>query len=119
MKILLVEDDPLMRDSLSRLLSFLKYEIVCAPNGKTALGLMKETKFDIVITDLMMPQMSGQTLICRIKEGFSGVPVIAITGYLDEADKLKAQTFQPDYLLMKPFRIEKLVDLLERTKQKK
>jgi len=79
--ILIVDDEPLVRRSLSELLTLSGYVVSAASNGKEALALLKDYTADIVITDIKMPEMDGTQLLKEIKSLHPDVPVILITGY--------------------------------------
>ena len=79
--ILIVDDEPLVRRSLSELLTLSGYAVSTAANGKEALGLLKDYHADIVITDIKMPELHGLQLLKEIKSIDSDIPVILITSY--------------------------------------
>ena len=79
--ILVVDDEPLVRNSLSELLTLSGYSVSNASNGQEALELLKSYTADIVITDLKMPQMDGVELLKHIREFHPDTPVILITGF--------------------------------------
>lgn len=79
--ILIVDDEPLVRHSLSELLTLSGYTVSTAENGKEALSLLKDYQADIVITDMKMPNMGGMELLGHIKAINPETPVILITGY--------------------------------------
>jgi len=79
--ILVVDDEPLVRRSLSEFLTLEGYTVSAASNGKEALSLLQDYVADIVITDVKMPEMDGLTLLRHIKKNFPSTAVIFITGY--------------------------------------
>ena len=79
--ILIVDDEPLVRSSLSELLTLLGYTVSTAGNGKEALELLRDYTADIIITDIKMPEMDGIQLLNQVKKRHPEVPVILITGY--------------------------------------
>jgi len=78
--ILIVDDEVDMRDSLSELLSREGYSVQEAENGKVALELMGSNKFDLIVSDILMPEMDGVALLKKVKESDSEAVVILITG---------------------------------------
>lgn len=86
-KILIVDDEEVMRDSLLQVLSREKYVLECAESGSTALESLAEKNFDLVILDLRMPGMDGLQLLDEIRRKHPGIAAIVITGYatLDNA----------------------------------
>ena len=106
---LLVIDDS--RETVAGLQSFLsqKYEVVTAYNGLDGLKAFEtnEGKIDLVITDLVMPEISGVGVISIIKKKYPGTPVIAITGWGEHPGALATEA-EADLVLDKPF---ELIDL--------
>lgn len=97
-KILLVEDDDLVRDMLTQVLQRASHEVISATNGEEASNLLKKEKPDIMVTDIIMPKKSGITLISEVKNRHPTMEVIAISGggrldpigYLDLSESLGA-----------------------------
>lgn len=97
-KILLVEDDELVRDMLTQVLQRASHEILTANNGEDATECLKNHEPDIMITDIIMPKKSGITLISEVKNRHPNMEIIAIsgggrldpTGYLDLSETLGA-----------------------------
>ena len=80
-KILIVDDEPLIRESLYEILRIEGYHVQMAPGAKEALRFIKEGAFNIVVTDFKLPEMSGMELLEIIKKDHPGLEVIMITGY--------------------------------------
>lgn len=97
-KILLVEDDDLVRDMLTQILGRASHEVTCATNGEEATELLRKISPDIMVTDIIMPKKSGITLISEVKNRHPTLEIIAIsgggrldpTGYLDLSESLGA-----------------------------
>jgi len=79
--ILIVDDEPLVRRSLSELLTLSGYAVSTAGNGKEALDLLKTYNADIIISDLKMPEMDGTQLLRQIRNNYPDIAFILITGY--------------------------------------
>ncbi len=79
--ILVVDDEPLVRRSLSEFLTLEGYSVTTASNGKEALEQLKNSVPDIVISDMKMPEMDGVTLLRKLKKEYPQVNVIIMTGY--------------------------------------
>jgi DNA-binding NtrC family response regulator len=79
--ILIVDDEPLVRHSLSELLTLSGYTVSATSNSKEALNVLKDYTTDIVISDIKMPEMDGINLLKQIKKNHPNTPVILITGY--------------------------------------
>lgn len=102
-KILIVDDDPNIREVLSVLLGSEGYIVSQAEDGTAALEIIHDDKdIDLVILDIMMPGMSGVEVCARIREK-SKVPVLFLTAKSQEQDKVDAYTEGGDDYLVKPF----------------
>jgi len=80
-QILIVDDEPLIRESLFEILRIEGYGVAMVDSGEEALGLLKKSKFDIVVTDFKLPLMSGIDLLTVIKKDYPKTDLIVITGY--------------------------------------
>jgi DNA-binding NtrC family response regulator len=113
-KILVVDDEDIVRTSCSRTLTPGGFEVKLAKNGREGLNMMGEEAFDIVLTDLKMPDMDGIEVLRKIKEDWPEVEVIIITGYqtVDTAVKsIKLGAF--DYI-EKPFTPDALMNAVSK-----
>jgi two-component system KDP operon response regulator KdpE len=108
LKVLIVDDEPPIRKLLRMGLGTQGYEILDAPNGKTALALLDE-KPDLVILDLGLPDIGGLDLLAMIRARNEAVPIIVLSSRGDEAGKVKALDLGADDYLTKPFGMEELL----------
>jgi two-component system cell cycle response regulator CpdR len=88
-RILYVEDDNLVREITCDLLSRESREVVAVATGEEALSVFQESRFDILVTDVSLPAMSGTELVRRVKQIAPEVPVILASGYRFEVDQLR------------------------------
>ena len=107
MKILVVDDEKLLVKGMKFNLENEGYEVECAYNGAAAVELAREGKFDLIILDVMMPEVDGLEACMRIRE-FSNVPVIMLTAKSEDADKLMGFECGADDYLTKPFNVLEL-----------
>ncbi len=118
-RILIVDDERTIRESLELLLNEEKFETQTASNGKDALSLLQHTNFDIMITDLKMPEMDGLTLVRKCQNLCPDTSIIIITahGSLDSAiEALRSGAF--DYIL-KPFDLDDVLLKIRRLVRQK
>jgi CheY-like chemotaxis protein len=101
-KILVVDDEQVLRDLASEVLSEEGYHVSLASSGQEALEQMKQMSFDLVIADLKMPGMDGMELLKRIKENDKGVQVILLTSYLSPTTALSSLEAGAFWYLTKP-----------------
>jgi len=102
-KVLIVDDDPNIREVISVLLSSEGYEVDAAENGEMAVEkALSGSGFDIVVLDIMMPDMDGIEVCTRIREK-SRVPVLFLTAKSQDQDKVDAYSKGGDDFLVKPF----------------
>ena len=98
MRVLLVEDDDLVRDMLTQVLERASHHVIPATNGEEATNYLQKEKPDIMVTDIIMPKKSGITLISEVRNRHPDMEIIAIsgggrldpTGYLDLSETLGA-----------------------------
>jgi len=102
-RILIADDELMMRKILSALLRSTGHEVMVAVNGYEALRLFSENPFDLVTTDCSMPVMDGSILAKRIKQKYPNTPVIMITGEVIDAEYRQSKCKYIDLILAKPF----------------
>jgi two-component system, OmpR family, KDP operon response regulator KdpE len=108
LKILVVDDEPPIRKLLRMGLSTQGYEILDAPNGRTALDLLAQ-KPDLVILDLGLPDMQGLELLTLIRARLESVPIVVLSSRGDEAGKVDALDRGADDYVTKPFGMDELL----------
>ena len=109
-RVLLVEDEPDLRRTLGEVLAT-TYEVVAAENGPAALAILEkaEVPFDLVLTDLVMPKMSGRELGRRVRERWPSVKLLYMSGY----DREQGGAEATEELLHKPFTVDELIERID------
>jgi two-component system KDP operon response regulator KdpE len=107
-KVLVIDDEPPIRKLLRMGLTTQGYQIIEAPNGKTALELLKQ-KPDLVILDLGLPDIQGHELLRMIRARSESVPIVVLSSRGDEAGKVQALDYGADDYVTKPFGMEELL----------
>ena len=107
MKTLVVDDEMLLVKGIRFNLQNEGYEVITGCNGLEAVSLVREQQPDLVVLDVMMPEMDGLTACSKIRE-FSDVPIIMLTAKTDDMDKLLGFDHGVDDYLTKPFNILEL-----------
>jgi DNA-binding response OmpR family regulator len=106
-KILVIEDDQGVLDAIAKHLSHAGYAVVTAADGMEGLKKIKADSYDLVITDIVMPYVSGTGVVTSLKETNPTIPVIAITGFGPESEAVAAEK-KADLVLSKPVKMSKL-----------
>ena len=107
MKILVVDDEKLLVKGIKFNLQNEGYEVECAYDGAAAVELARSGNFDLIILDLMMPEVDGLEACMRIRE-FSNVPIIMLTARSEDTDKIIGFESGADDYVTKPFNILEL-----------
>ncbi len=118
-RVLIVEDEPKLREVLCDYFYSKKDIPITAPDGMRALELMEDLEFDAVLLDIMMPQLDGFS-VCRALRKKSDVPLIFLTALSDEDDKLLGYELGADDYVTKPFSMSvlyaKIMALIKRNR---
>ena len=112
--ILLVDDEPLVCDSVKMMLAFDGHKVETASSGKEALLLLEKGKFDLVITDYDMAAMKGDKLAAIIKARVPNQPVLMITAYSEGLPSTGNSLAGVDCVVSKPFMLEDLREAITR-----
>lgn len=119
-RILVVDDEPGMRDMLVDTLTLAGHSAASATDGFDALKLIRAEKFDLIISDVNMPKMNGFELLENLREHHDQTPVILLTARADRSDVTTGLKFGADDYVTKPFGLEELTlrvaAILRRTK---
>jgi len=116
-RILAVDDQRYFRELLDGMLSEEGYEVVTAASGEEALRVLDQSRFDVVLTDLVMPGMDGNDLVHRVKERDPEQDIVVITGVVDVKTAVEAMKLGAAEYLIKPFDRSTLAAALEKLLQ--
>jgi DNA-binding NarL/FixJ family response regulator len=111
--LLLVEDEAIARDMLTRGLIRLGYQVTAVNDGSEAVPLLMKN-WDVIVTDLVMPQMDGMTLLEHVNKLSPTSLRVVITSFADKDKVVAVLNKGSDYLLEKPFSVDRLAGILER-----
>lgn len=115
--VLLVEDEPVLRAATALILKNSGFNVIEATNGKEALKLFKNTmgKFDLIVSDVITPEMTGPGLVNQIKESMNlSVPVIYMSGYTAEELDRHGVTQETAFFLEKPFSTKTFLNIVKK-----
>jgi DNA-binding NtrC family response regulator len=113
-RLLLVDDDPNMQRMVALFLNKKNYELEIAGNGRKALDLLDNNKFDLIISDMQMPLMDGSTLLRKMREKKIKTPVILISAYTSLNMPNEIDTTDFVAILFKPFDSSNLISSIEK-----
>lgn len=112
-RVLAIDDQSVILDLISAMCRSLDFEVVTATSGKEGVRLASESAFDIILTDLAMPGMSGLDVARQVRKQNQSIPIILVTGWEVDIDRDRLADSGITDILYKPFRMEQLTDLLQ------
>lgn len=112
-RVLVVDDDPLVADSIRRMLQFDGHQVQIAGSAAEALQLFSPHSFDLVLVDYEMPTTKGDALAQAIKERSPALPVVMFTGYAEAVRSAGLAAKGVDRVLGKPFDLEELRQIIQ------
>jgi excisionase family DNA binding protein len=110
-RILVVDDEPAVRELLVKMLTDADYDVDAAPDGPTAVDLLGRSEYDLLITDLRMPGMDGLSVIREARRKSSDMAVVVVTGFSTEASAIEAINLGVSGYLTKPFRLPRVLQV--------
>ena len=113
-RLLVVDDDPSVRDLLARTLTQADYDVDTAEDGPAALERLRAAAYDLLITDLRMPGMDGLSVIREARRIRPDIAVVIITGHSTEASAIEAINIGVAGYLTKPFRLPRILEAAAR-----
>jgi DNA-binding response OmpR family regulator len=113
-KILVIDDNEDVLTTITQFLTQKNFDVLSASNGLDALKQceIEKENIDLIITDLVMPSISGVAIISIVKEKYPKIPIIAITGWGEHPESLAAEA-KADTVMEKPFDLSELHDKIE------
>ena len=119
-KILLVEDNQMNRDMLSRRLIRRGYEVICAEDGESVAAIVEKENPEIILMDISLPGIDGLEATRRLRnsEKNNNIPIIALTAHAFQSDELEARSAGCNEFETKPIDLERLLAKIEALKGK-
>jgi two-component system alkaline phosphatase synthesis response regulator PhoP len=112
-RILVVEDERKLREQTAEELTDAGYQVDVAEDGAAAWSALRVSKYDLVITDQFMPKVTGVQLLKKMQAARMTLPVIMATGFLPTWEFTLHTWLQPVKMLLKPYSLEELLDVVE------
>jgi two-component system response regulator PilR (NtrC family) len=112
MRILVIDDEADIRDTLGALLSSIGYEVSAADSGAAAIERAERESFDLAITDLRMPDMSGEETIAALRRIDPDLPMIVVSGYVSDESAQRCYAQGGVRIVCKPFDIDDVLGVV-------
>lgn len=117
-RLLVVDDEKVIREILADFLSLEGFYVMTAPDGEAALRLLEQSKFDMVLSDLKMPGMGGLELLERLRTEHENVLTVIMTGFGTVETAIEAMKKGAYDYILKPFKVEEVVHIVHRGLEK-
>jgi len=111
-RVLVIDDEPFVPDTLGEILRQQHHDVVMADDGVSGLARFRDSAFDLVMTDLAMPGMSGWQVAQAVKAARPQVPVVLVTGWGIEVQADELETHGVDRVMTTPFRFEDVQEVV-------
>lgn len=111
LKILVIDDEEIVRHTLEKFLEHIGYQVECAADGLSGLAAVTDRDFDLVFVDVRMPGLNGIEFLMRSREIKPYIPVIIITGHGCEETRRESMEAGAAAFLQKPFRYNDIVEI--------
>ncbi len=118
LKVLVVDDEEMLRHLLARILEREGYSVSTASGGKQALGFLEKSDFQIMVSDVKMPEMSGFELLKEAIQKYPRLAVVMMTAFGDDHTVKEAINLGADGYVAKPFKSHDLTSEIQRARQK-
>jgi putative nucleotidyltransferase with HDIG domain len=116
-RILVVDDEPIVLHTLTEILREAGHEVVAVPDGKTALAAVEKQRFDLVLSDMFLPGISGLDILVRVKSMFPNLPVVLVTGQPNLDQAITAMKKGAADFITKPFSIDYIHHVVQKNLQ--
>jgi CheY-like chemotaxis protein len=111
--ILVAEDDQAVRDFVSRALAYYGHSVTSVPDGSAALAALSERRFDLMLTDIVMPGLDGVALAAQASKQDPAMPVLMMTGFASEGQRAQNATGPVEKVISKPFSLKEICAAVE------
>ncbi len=109
-RVLIAEDDAAVREFVSRALSHGGHEVATANDGLEALGVLDDETFDLLVTDIVMPNLDGIALALKVAKEYPAMPVLLMTGYAAERQRAHNLDVLIHDVITKPFTLRQICE---------
>jgi|AntRauTorcE11897_2_1112592.scaffolds.fasta_scaffold00414_8 DNA-binding response OmpR family regulator len=113
--VLVVDDENAVRDFVERALNYAGYAVVAAENGQKALEELKKQKFDLLLTDIVMPELDGIALALKAVKEYPEMKILMMSGYANQRQRAHNLDVLAHEVISKPFTLEEITNKVTKT----
>ena len=113
--ILVVDDEDSVRDFVERALNYAGYAVVSAENGQHALEKLQDQKFDLMLTDIVMPELDGIALALKAAKDYPDMKILMMSGYANQRQRAHNLDVLAHEVISKPFSLEEITRKITKT----
>lgn len=106
--ILVADDEPAVRQFVERALNYAGYAVTCVEDGKEALDELKRKRYDLLLTDIVMPELDGIALAQQASQDYPEMRILMMTGYSNQVERAHNQDFLKHHVITKPFTLDEI-----------
>lgn len=106
--ILVADDEPAVRQFVERALNYAGFAVTVVPDGAAALEALEKRKYDLLLTDIVMPELDGIALALRVTQDFPSTRILMMSGYANQRQRAHNLEFINHEVISKPFTLEEI-----------
>lgn len=106
--ILVADDEPAVRTFVERALNYAGYAVTCVEDGNQALSALSEKSYDLLLTDIVMPDLDGIALSLKVSKEYPDMRILMMTGYSNQKERAHNLDFLVHEVITKPFTLEEI-----------
>ncbi len=114
-KLLVAEDEAPLREVLVRGLTASGHEVTAVADGIEALQALEGDAFDLLLSDIVMPELDGVSLALKVAKEWPGLPIVLMTGFADQQARARNLSALVNHVIAKPFSLDELARTIEAT----
>jgi two-component system cell cycle response regulator CpdR len=107
--ILVADDEPSVREFVTRALTYGGFDVTSVPDGNAALAALGEKKFDLLLTDIVMPDLDGISLSLKVAKDFPATKIVMMSGYANQRQRAHNLDCLAHEVISKPFTLDEIV----------
>lgn len=106
--ILVADDEPSVRQFVERALNYAGYAVTAVPDGNAALDALSKRKYDLLLTDIVMPDLDGIALALKVSKDYPSTRILMMSGYANQRQRAHNLDFLAHEVISKPFTLEEV-----------